>query len=214
MTSRKLKVASYPRAVETGVLYSQSKNNWRKRAQFRQREEKRIEEKTMTFANESTEWKPYHSVLVGVIGGVGPAASARLYQNIVELKPASRDSDHVPVLIYNNPQIPNNNEAVTGKGPSSVPAMVYTAKMLEKAGATHIAIPCNTAHVFVDQVQCEVEPLQVLNMLDLAASNIRTILSKSSSKPLHRVGLIGTIGTIQSEVYQKAFEKIAGTLLG
>jgi aspartate racemase len=151
-------------------------------------------------SRQEMEWKPRHQNLVGVIGGIGPAASALLYKHVVDLRPCTRDDEHVPLLIYNNPQIPNNNEAVLGKGPRSVPAMAYTVKQLEKAGATHIAIPCNTAHAFVDELQSH-NPLPIINMLTITA---KEALKASSSQKDTCVGLMCTKGTIQSEIYQKA----------
>jgi len=76
-------------------------------------------------------WCPNQNV-VGVIGGMGPGATVKLFQYVFELQKATSDEDHVPLLIYNNPQIPNNNKAVLQTGPSSVPAMGYTARALER----------------------------------------------------------------------------------
>ena len=177
----------------------------------------------------SPSWKPRHKVLVGVIGGIGPAASAHLYQTIVQLRTAVTDDDHIPLLIYNNPQIPNNNAAARGLGPSSVPAMVYTARALQRAGATHVVLPCNTAHVFADALQQELRrleageeddghaSLQFIHMLELTASRVMEALRRRDSldenynrqEQCYRVGLMGTIGTVQSKIYHKVLEKAA-----
>jgi aspartate racemase len=62
-------------------------------------------------------WCPNHQNVVGVIGGIGSGATVKLFQYVVDLKGATIDSDHIPLLIYNNPQIPNNNQAVLRTGP-------------------------------------------------------------------------------------------------
>ena len=149
------------------------------------------------------EWEPDHSILFGIIGGIGPAATSKLVEYIQNLVPATQDSDHIPLLIYMNPQIPNNNAAVLG-GLSSIPAMIYTAKRLQKAGCTHLVIPCNTAHVFYDQVQTSVST-PLLNMITLTVDMLH-------ERGFHTVGLMGTLGTLQSKVYDTALLQ-AGTLL-
>mmetsp|Transcript_12122 Transcript_12122/g.17983 ORF Transcript_12122/g.17983 Transcript_12122/m.17983 type:complete len:261 (-) Transcript_12122:69-851(-) len=146
-------------------------------------------------------WCPNHQNVVGVIGGMGPGATVKLFQYVVELQKATSDEDHVPLLIYNNPQIPNNNKAVLQTGPSSVPAMGYTARALERAGATHLAIPCNTAHCFLSEL-AEWTNLPILDMIDLT---IRSVFDMQVS----RIGLLATDGTVKIGLYQKVIKKIS-----
>lgn len=156
-------------------------------------------------------WQPKYDTLIGVIGGIGPEASAKLYQYVIELRQTDRDDGHIPLLIFNNPQIPNNNEAATGAGPPSLPAMIYTAQALQRAGTTHIVIPCNTAHIYVEELQRAIHPLPIINMLKVAANAAYNLLkTKLPNQSLYRVGLMGTIGTTRSKVYQRAFYETAG----
>lgn len=169
-------------------------------------------------------WIPNHNVLIGIIGGIGPAASVQLYQNVVNLRGSScasscrTDADHIPLIIYNNPQIPNNNAAVMGTGPPSLPALVYTAQALGRAGATHIAIPCNTAHVFAAELQRQIQPLSLIDMIKLTVQTVAKILRERSKEQavavVYKVGLMGTDGTRQSKVYDTAFQEDVGKFNG
>eukprot|EP00984_Skeletonema_dohrnii_P033522 scaffold30384_cov72-Skeletonema_dohrnii-CCMP3373.AAC.2 len=147
------------------------------------------------------EWCPNHQNIVGVIGGIGSSATVKLFQYVVDLKGATNDSDHIPLLIYNNPQIPNNTEAVLQTGPSSVPAMGYTARALERAGATHLAIACSTAYCFLSEL-AEWTNLPILDMVELT---IRSVIDQQVS----RIGLLSTDGTIKIELFQQMMERIS-----
>lgn len=162
----------------------------------------------------TSDWKPKYNALVGVIGGIGPAASSRLFQYVVEMRVCESDEGHIPLLIFNNPQIPNNNKAALGTGPPSIPGMEYTARALKHAGATHIVIPCNTAHIFIAELQRKLHPLPIINMLNLTRDAVHEALTTAlpDLDGGYRVGLMGTIGTIRSEVYHTAFQGTTATI--
>src|SRR2546428_7813554 len=84
--------------------------------------------------------------VVGVLGGMGPLATADFYAKLVRLTPARTDQDHLRVIIDSNPQVPDRTRGLRGEGPDPTPALVATARGLERAGADLIAIPCNSAH--------------------------------------------------------------------
>ena len=56
--------------------------------------------------------------LLGVLGGMGALATADFMRKLTELTPAARDQDHIPVLVYSNPQVPDRSTAIMGKGES------------------------------------------------------------------------------------------------
>ncbi len=94
--------------------------------------------------------------IIGILGGMGPAATLALYERIIALTPAQCDQDHLRVIIDSNPKIPDRTAAILGNGESPLPAMAESAKTLERAGADFIVIPCNTAHYWLDELQKEV----------------------------------------------------------
>jgi aspartate racemase len=92
--------------------------------------------------------RPDPREVIGVLGGMGPAASAEFLATLTRLTPASRDQDHLRVLVDSNPQIPDRTAFLLGRGPDPRPALVTGARGLRRAGATCLVVPCNTANIF------------------------------------------------------------------
>jgi aspartate racemase len=136
---------------------------------------------------------------IGILGGMGPEATSRLFDRIVTLTPAQRDQDHLPVLICNLPQIPDRTAAIKGQGESPVPAAIEGLRMLVAGGADFIAIPCNSLHHFFAELQSTI----TVPILHLIAEVHRA--ASEHWRNARRFGLLATDGTLQSGVYQKIF---------
>jgi aspartate racemase len=135
---------------------------------------------------------------VGVIGGVGPAATVDFMDKIVRNTPAQRDQDHVRMTVEHDPQIPDRTEHLVGDGPDPTVALYAAAKRLEAADADLIAIPCNTAHAFVERIQ----PYLAIPIVNMLHETVRHAAARfGASAP---VGLLATDGTIASRVYHDA----------
>lgn len=130
--------------------------------------------------------------LLGVLGGMGPLATVDFLQKLIEETPASRDQDHIPVITYSVPQIPDRPPAITGNGESPLPHMLEGVRTLKRAGATAVAIACNTAHYWYDDLVAE-SGMPVLHIADAACVDLAG---------LQRVGLLATQGTIAAGFYQ------------
>lgn len=91
--------------------------------------------------------------IVGIIGGVGPAATAELFKKVIENTDAAADCDHIRVLIDNNPKIPDRTRAIEEKTVAPVAPMVSTGQGLVELGADFLVIPCVTAHFFYEKNQ-------------------------------------------------------------
>lgn len=139
-----------------------------------------------------------HAFKVGVVGGVGPAATVDFMQKLVQSTPAERDQDHLKVLVEQNPQIPDRTENLLRDGPDPTIALYATCRRLEEGEADIIAIPCNTAHAFVERIQPWLS-VPIVNMLSVTVDWLR-----ARFPTLHEVGLLATSGTIASGVYEKA----------
>lgn len=147
---------------------------------------------------ESAEGRP---LKVGVVGGVGPAATADFLAKIVRNTAARRDQEHVKLVVEQNPQIPDRTEHLLGDGADPTIALYSTCKKLEAAGADLIAIPCNTAHAFVERIQPYLA-VPVVNMLHETVDYIRRHYPERD-----RVGLLATSGTVASGVYAEAMAR-------
>lgn len=138
--------------------------------------------------------------IVGILGGMGPAATVDLFQRIVDATPARRDQDHLHILIDNDPSVPDRTAAILAGGPSPLPVMQAGLQRLVQMGAQLIAIPCNTAHHYWPTLQAGVD-VPVLNMIQETAAWIRARLPQ-----VERVGILATSGTLAVELYQRALE--------
>ena len=137
---------------------------------------------------------------IGVVGGVGPAATVDFYSKIVRNTPARRDQEHIKVVVEQNPQIPDRTENLIGTGVDPTLALYATCKRLEADEASVIAIPCNTAHAFVRRLQPHLS-IPIVNMLSETVAYIRRHYAGS-----RKVGLLATTGTVRSRVYHEAAE--------
>ena len=102
---------------------------------------------------------------IGILGGMGPLATADLYRKIVESTAAEGDSGHIRVYIDSNTAIPDRTAAILSGGPDPVPEMLSALRNLEKCGADCIIMPCNTAHYFLPRLRTQT----VLPILDMPA---------------------------------------------
>ncbi|MDJ1121295.1 amino acid racemase [Olsenella sp. YH-ols2217] len=140
--------------------------------------------------------------VLGVLGGVGPMATAAFMEAVISRTPAQCDQDNIPMIVFNDPQIPDRTAFILDPSePDPLPEMVKVARWLEDAGADYIAIPCNTAHYFHDAIAAAVE-VPVLNIMELTARRVAALAG-----PGARVGLMATEGTTQSGVFQGYFEQ-------
>ncbi|MGE7600278.1 aspartate/glutamate racemase family protein [Lysinibacillus fusiformis] len=137
---------------------------------------------------------------LGIIGGVGPLATMFIGEMIVRRTKAQKDQEHLHTIIDNDTNIPDRTAFIldnTKENP--VPVIIEDAKKLASIGADMIAIPCNTAHTFYDEIQ-EGSPIPVLHM-------IRETAKRASELGAERVGILATTGTLTSHMYQDALEE-------
>jgi aspartate racemase len=140
--------------------------------------------------------------ILGVIGGMGPEATAYFYEEVIAHTKALRDQDHIDMVILNHASMPDRTEAInTGKHDALLDAMKGEIEKLEKCGAGNIAIPCNTSHYFIDKIQAMTD-IPVINMIDETA---RTIAEGEIK--VKKVGILATDGAVKTGLYQKACTK-------
>ena len=105
---------------------------------------------------------------IGILGGMGPLATADLFQKIVLLTKADTDREHIRVYIDSNANIPDRTAAILSGGEDPVPEMASALRHLEACGADCIIMPCNTAHYFLPRLQAMTE-IPFLSILTAAA---------------------------------------------
>ncbi len=133
--------------------------------------------------------------LIGVLGGMGPAATVHFLDLLVRLVKASRDQEHARWVALCDPTIPDRSEAILSGGESPLGAMVEGALRLKSAGAELLAMPCNTAHLWAEEVQRAVE----LPMVSIVKATLKGVRSLGFRSAL----LLSTEATARSGLYQR-----------
>lgn len=136
--------------------------------------------------------------LLGVLGGMGPMATATFYRDLVRRTPARSDQEHIPVVIWSDGRIPDRSQALLGHGPSPLPQLVEGVRQLQAVGADLMAMPCNTAHAFLPQLQ----DATGADFVDIVRA---TVAATAARHPEARnVGVLGTQGTRLAGLYETA----------
>ena len=139
------------------------------------------------------------SKTIGILGGMGPLATADLYRKIVLLTEAASDNDHIRTYIDSNCRIPDRTGAILSGGKDPVEEMSSALRNLEKCGADCIIMPCNTAHYFLPRLQ-EQTATPILSML---AATAKTCAEKFPGKT---PAVLATKGTLATGLYNRALE--------
>lgn len=143
--------------------------------------------------------KESNEKLLGVMGGMGPLATQLFYKMIIEKNDAHCDQDHLNMIIFNHASMPDRTNAILKNDTEDLyKKLLADAKSLEALGVDYIAIPCNTSHYFVDDIQEEIS-VPIINMINETIEAIDQGVTK--------VGILATDGTIKTGLYQKACEK-------
>jgi aspartate racemase len=133
--------------------------------------------------------------IVGILGGMGPMSTVDLMRKVTEKTPVRTEREHLRLLVDSRPEIPDRPAGIFGTGPSPAPMMRESARLLEKWGAELIAIPCNTAHAFLDEVR-EAVKIEVLDMLGLVGRELGRYFPPGTP-----VGLLSTTAAQKARIF-------------
>ena len=137
---------------------------------------------------------------LGVIGGLGPMATAYYMELMIRMTDAKRDQDHPEVIIMNVPSIPDRTAFILGKSQANpCGPMVELGRQLKGLGCSVVATPCVTAHYFHETLQEQIG-LPVIHVIRRTAELLR-------QAGIRRVGLMATDGTVCSGIFQRQVEE-------
>lgn len=142
------------------------------------------------------------SKLVGVLGGMGPMATADFFRKLIEETPAKGDQDHVPVVIYSVPQMPSRTKAITSGGESPLPQMLAGLRALKTLHADFAVIPCNTAHFWYEEL-CREGGLPILHIVDAVVDELSNGHGAGGT-----IGLLCTEETLSARIYHDRLAKL------
>lgn len=139
---------------------------------------------------------------IGIIGGMGPEATADLFYKIIKATPATVDQDHIRVLIDSRADLPDRTCHIEGRGPSPLPGLIEMAQGLERSGAGLLVMPCNTAHYYYDAIVAAVG-IPFLHIARVAAA-----AAAARYPSARRCGLLGTTATVKMRLYHEALAAV------
>ncbi len=133
--------------------------------------------------------------MIGVLGGMGPLATLDFFSKVLAATPVQGDADHVPLLIQSDPRIPSRPPAILGNGRSPLPELLAGRDRLIAAGATALAMPCNTAHFwYADLVKGCCVPF--INIVDTSVAELAPLADTDAS-----IGIIATRATLAARIF-------------
>ncbi len=141
---------------------------------------------------------------LGVLGGMGPAAAAEFLRQLAARCPASTDQEHPVVYMIGDSEIPDRGTAIFGQGESPLPKLKQDLLQLCSMGADVLAVPCNTAHYFINQFKDEL-PVPLVHIVE------ETVLAAQRLSP-EGAWMLSTKGTRACGLYQECAARHGFTL--
>ncbi|CAG20741.1 hypothetical aspartate racemase [Photobacterium profundum SS9] len=125
---------------------------------------------------------------------MGPLATVEFMQKIISRTPAHNDQQHIPMLVSNNPQIPDRTAYLISNGEDPYPALKEGMEQLQQAGAECIVMPCNTAHYWYTRLtnSCNVHTISIID----------SVVDEAKHRRYRTVGLLATTATMMAGMYQ------------
>ena len=150
--------------------------------------------------------KHWREPVVGILGGLGPAATVTFLDELVRLTDAPTDQDHVDAVVLQHGSIPDRTQAILHDGPSPAPALAKDCRWLESLGVSFIALPCNSAHAYRAEIEAglDVELISIVDVTAAKAAEIAATLGESGAP--HTAAVFATEGTIAAGTYARALE--------
>jgi aspartate racemase len=137
---------------------------------------------------------------LGVIGGMGPLATADFLYKLVKRTPAVSEQEHIPILLHGDCTVPDRTANILGNGASPLPKLLEGIRFLNRNGVAAICIPCNSAHRWFDDMQ-EASDVPILHIVRASAVQVRA--KKSGAKT---IGVLSTFGTHRTGMYRNTLQ--------
>lgn len=131
---------------------------------------------------------------LGIIGGMGPEATAEIFRKIISLTVASCDQEHMKICVLNKPQIPDRTEYLINNGKSPLPLIIEGINELKNLSTRFFIIPCNTSHIFSSEFN-ESEDIVFIDMIKTTKNYLQVQFKDD------KICILGTTGTVSAKVY-------------
>lgn len=142
----------------------------------------------------------FEAKLLGVLGGMGPMAGAVFIERLTAMTKVQYDQEHIPSILWSDPRVPDRSRAKLQGGEDPLPWLFNGIRHLEQAGARAIAIPCNSAHMWYEQMAASTR----LPILHIVKATIDDLQNRGVRQG--KIGVMGTAGTLKTAMYQQELE--------
>jgi aspartate racemase len=136
---------------------------------------------------------------LGILGGMGPAASAEYITRLIQQTPATTDQEHIPFVLWNEPRTPDRSTSMRAGNDDPLPYLKEGILSLKSVGCDYIVIPCNSAHYWYDEMNKLGIP--ILHIVDSVVDELKSLDILNQT-----IGVMGTQGTIEYGIYQQRLE--------
>lgn len=141
---------------------------------------------------------------LGVLGGMGPAASAEFMVRLVSQTPANRDQDHIPTILWSDTTVPDRSTSMRNGDNLPLPYLLNGIQGLVSSGCNLIVIPCNTAHLWFKEMEKQASwHAKIVHIVDSVADALQDVNVVDS-----KIGVMGTQATIELGLYQYRLNKL------
>ncbi len=141
---------------------------------------------------------------LGILGGMGPAASAEFMVRLVAQTPAKRDQDHIPTILWSDTTVPDRSTSMRNGDDRPLPYLLQGIQGLVSAGCNLIVIPCNTAHLWFKEMEKQASwHARIVHIVDSVADALRDVNLVNS-----KIGVMGTQATVELGLYQYRLNKL------
>jgi len=131
---------------------------------------------------------------LGILGGMGPAASAEYVTRLISQTQANCDQEHIPFVLWNEPRTPDRSTSLRNGDDKPLPFLLQGIQVLKAVGCNLIVIPCNTAHFWYDElIKLKVPIVHIVDSVALELCN---------AEVTGTIGIMGTQATIELGLYQ------------
>ena len=139
---------------------------------------------------------------LGVVGGMGPLATSIYFERVIQRTAAMKDQEHIDMIILNHASLPDRTQAILENAPETFLNMMQKdLSTLEQLEVSNIAIPCNTAHYYIEALK-EMTRVPIINMVEETVNEVEIRYGKNA-----RVGILATNGTIFTGTYERACDQ-------
>ena len=136
---------------------------------------------------------------LGILGGMGPAASAEFILRLIQQTSATCDQEHIPFVLWNEPRTPDRSTSMRDGNDYPLPYLKEGILSLKSVGCDYIVIPCNSAHYWYDELAKLDIP--IIHIVDSVVDELKSLDILNQT-----IGVMGTQGTIEYGIYQQRLE--------